>query len=155
MVNQRLRNVLNSHTVKTLRKEISNANHRVSGGTSRLNKQQLILHMVKIPGLYKHMRMRKRVVKKRVVKTRTYNIKRVQGPEVMYPIKRVPAPEVMYPIRYNKAGVDKFGTRYTNTGQIWRKTGQADREGLASFGLGLSGGEINRRRLLMALQNSM
>jgi len=110
MVNQALKKVLESHTVATLRKEITKAKKTMFGATSKMKKAQLISHMLKTPSHFKHLKMN---VKKR-----------------------------------------KTTTRRT-TASRERTRPRKDAIGLSSLGLGLSGGEMNRRRLVMALRRSM
>jgi hypothetical protein len=59
MVNQRLQTALKSHTVLTLRKEVSKARMNI-GGVSKMKKAQLINHMLKTPSLYSHIKMRQK-----------------------------------------------------------------------------------------------
>ncbi len=60
MVKPQLGSILNSHTVATLRKEITRARRNL-GGTAKMKKQQLINHMMRTPSLFSHMKMRVRV----------------------------------------------------------------------------------------------
>jgi len=107
MVNQSLKKVLESHTVATLRKEITKARRNMFGATSKMKKAQLINHMLKTPSHFKHLKM----------------------------------------------NVRKTRIRTTPTGR--RSRPRKDAMGLSSLGLGLSGGSMNRRRLMMALRRSM